>query len=79
MKIWGEDMYTLKNTPSGKQLVRLPDEKTGNPDKIIPFAFELTYEEFGKRYRYNDNKAVRAWIPRKRNTKFLLYPMVKEN
>ena len=66
-------MYTTKIVDSQVCLERLMDEKTGNSDQVIPFAFELTYEEFGKRYRFV--KKEKKWVPRKRNLRDVVVRM----
>ena len=41
----------------------MKDVLMGNPDEDKPFSFEITYEEFGKRYTFGSKK----WKRRKKD------------
>ena len=51
-------MFQLKKINGRYHIRRVPDTDMGNPEKESPFAFEITYEEFGKRYCFNKTKKM---------------------
>ena len=43
-----EKMFETKASDDGLILSRTTDVVRGNPNKELPFAFEMTYEDFGR-------------------------------
>jgi len=53
-------MFVTEKTEDGWILGRAKDMVRGNPKENLPFAFELTYEDFGRRYAF-DKGAEKKW------------------
>ena len=47
----GYSMFCMDRKDGEDVLCRMKDVIMGNPEEDLPFAFEMTYEEFGKRYQ----------------------------
>ena len=49
------------------KIQRVKDSIYGKENENVPFAFELNYENFGKRYRFDNDKKVKKWVRRKKD------------
>ena len=58
----GFNMFEIVQEDGEDEIRRMKDILMGNPEEDKPFSFEITYEEFGKRYRFE-----KTWIRRKRD------------
>ena len=52
----GYNMFCVQRENGQDVVKRMKDTMMGNNDDDLPFAFELTYENFAKRYRYDNSK-----------------------
>lgn len=63
----GYNMFCVQRENGQDVVKRMKDTMMGNNDDDLPFAFELTYENFAKRYRYDNSKDNKRWKRRRMN------------
>jgi hypothetical protein len=49
-------MYYVVSKDGVHTITRMKDDLAGNPDRDIPFSFEMKYPDFGKRYCFSNTK-----------------------
>ena len=64
-KEFGYNMFQIQKNNGIDEIVRMKDVIMGNPEEDLPFAFEMTYEEFGKRYTFKTS--TKTWKRRKKD------------
>lgn len=49
------------------EVERLKNDLYGHRDEDMPYSFDLTYEQFGKRYSFDNGSQNKRWKRRKRD------------
>jgi len=63
----GYNMYCVEKQNGKDVVTRMKDILMNRKDEDLPFAFELNYENFGKRYRFDPSKDAKCWKRRTRD------------